>query len=363
MPMRTHDKKYLLSLICLALAAGLACNLHPVVGQDASLSATSRPATQNVTLTFLHINDTHGRILAYGADGETGGYARLATLISRQRAAGNSVRTFAVHAGDVTSRGDALSARRQGIADFLLLDQMGFDVMTPGNGDFYMGVPMLRKFAGHARFTMLTSNVTTKDGPCLLRPYIIERAGPLRVAFFGLCTVKENAQTRKQIDVARDVETARKIVPLLRKQADVVVAVTHIGTWGDLALARSVAGIDLIIGGHDHNRMDRGTRSKGPDGRDVLVVQTGDYVQRLGRVDMEMRQDDQGRWQIASTKAQLFKIDNTIPEDPAIKAAIERISAADWKPPAPINPAAMQPTTRSASRPTGPVTRPVLKGS
>ncbi len=336
-----------------------AAALQPAAVQSAP--ATTRPAaTQNVTLTFLHINDTHGRIMPYGTDGQTGGYARLATLIARQRAAGGSVRTFLVHAGDVTSRGDALSMRRHGIADILLMNQMGFDVMTPGNGEFYMGLPMLGTLASHARFPMLTSNLTVKAGPCLARPYVIERAGPLRVAFFGLCTVKENPQTRQQIDVAADVETARKLVPLLRKQADVVVAVTHIATWGDLGLAAGVGGIDLIIGGHDHRRIDHGMPVKGADGRDVMIVQAGEYVQHLGRVDMEMHQDDQGRWQIASTKAQLFKIDNTIPQDPAMNAAIARIAAADWKPPAPINPAAIQPTTRPASRP---ATRPVLTGS
>ncbi|MCE5327433.1 MAG: metallophosphoesterase [Planctomycetaceae bacterium] len=361
------------SSLCLILASA-AYGLQPaaVQGTPATQPALGThngvvrgtPATQSVTLTFLHINDSHGRIMPYGPDGQTGGYARLATLIARQRSAGNSVRTFLVHAGDVTSRGDALSMRRHGIADILLMNQMGFDVMTPGNGEFYMGLPMLGTLASHAKFPMLTGNLTVKSGQCLARPYVIDRAGPVRVAFFGLCTVKENPQTRQQIDVAGNVETARKLVPLLRKQADVVVAVTHIGTWGDMGLAAGAGGIDLIIGGHDHNRMDHGTRTKGPGGRDVLIVQAGEYVQNLGRVDMEMHQDDQGRWQIASTTAQLIKIDNTIPEDPAMNAAIARIAAADWKPPAPVNPAAMQPTTRPASRPTSrPVTRPVLMGS
>ncbi|MCL5270724.1 MAG: metallophosphoesterase, partial [bacterium] len=91
-------------------------------------------------IVILHENDTHGHLFSaeQTADGRHGGAARLATLVARERAA-NPGRVLLLHAGDILSRGDALTNWSGGAANFEVMRRIGFDALTPGNGDYYWG--------------------------------------------------------------------------------------------------------------------------------------------------------------------------------------------------------------------------------
>ena len=51
-------------------------------------------------------------------------------------------------------------------------------------------------------------------------------------------------------------------------------------------LVRQVPGLDLILGGHTHTFLEKPTPATGPDGRSVLIGQTGWGGINLGRVDV-----------------------------------------------------------------------------
>jgi 2',3'-cyclic-nucleotide 2'-phosphodiesterase (5'-nucleotidase family) len=80
------------------------------------------------------------------------------------------------------------------------------------------------------------------------------------------------------------LETARTLVPRLRAEADVVIALTHVGLQRDEQLAREVTGIDLIVGGHTHADLDA-PRLVG----DVPILHTTAYAAYLGRACVEVR--------------------------------------------------------------------------
>lgn len=50
------------------------------------------------------------------------------------------------------------------------------------------------------------------------------------------------------------IEFAEKMVKKLREEekCDLIIALTHMMKYNDIKLAKSVKGIDLILGGHDH---------------------------------------------------------------------------------------------------------------
>lgn len=69
---------------------------------------------------------------------------------------------------------------------------------------------------------------------------------------------------------------------MMRKEgAEIIVALTHLGLNADKRLAEEVAGIDVIVGGHSHNRMTEALRV-----RDTLIVQAGAHGSDLGRLDL-----------------------------------------------------------------------------
>jgi 2',3'-cyclic-nucleotide 2'-phosphodiesterase (5'-nucleotidase family) len=295
-----------------------------------SASSPSQGADSAVALTFLHVNDVHGQTQPRLWNGKSvGGYSRLSTAVDRIRSSAlDANRVLLVHAGDELSRGDELTMKSLGAANIYLLNFLRLDAWTPGNGDFYNGTPTLQKRIAQAKFPTLAANVTlSASGQCLAEPYVLRQAGPVKVAIFGLCTVYKESQDAGGLSAADPVETASKLVPQLRKQADVVVALTHLGYLDDIKLAQHVAGIDLILGGHSHTVLEHGQKTQGPDGREVLICQTGDQLQYLGCAELTMK-PAAGGWRIESSQSKLIALDASVPEDPAVKALIARLSAA-----------------------------------
>lgn len=318
-----------------------------------SLAAPAPPApaaTDRVAVTILHINDSHGHTEPYRlADRSVGGYARLATLVEGLRREGRAARIFLVHAGDEFSRGDELTRSTLGAANIALMNHVGFDAWVPGNGDFYDGAANLRTRMAEATFPLLAANVkVASTGQHFGKPYIIEKAGPVRVAFVGLCLVKDGDAASGGLKVADPVKTAAALVPELRKQADVVVAVTHLGLPEDDQLAAKTPGLDLVIGGHTHSVLDRGRAAKGPDGRPVLIVQAGENLQALGRVDLLLDKTAEG-YRIVSAAASLIPIDATVKMDPTVTALLARW-AEKIAPPAPKAEPAAKPKAAAAAK-------------
>jgi len=201
--------------------------------------------------------------------------------------------------------------------------------MTPGNGDFYDGAANLQKLMGTAKFPFLAANVTLKaDGQPLGKPYVIERAGPVKIAFFGLCFVRTDLPSADPLKVADPVETAKALVPELRKQADLVVAVTHLGFGADEELARKVDGIDVILGGHSHTSDEpKGVRVRTPSGGRTLVCQAGEYLKLLGKVELTCEAAGD-HYKLVSASERLIPIDEKTKLDPKVTALIAKMSEA-----------------------------------
>ncbi|MCX5677079.1 MAG: bifunctional UDP-sugar hydrolase/5'-nucleotidase [Planctomycetota bacterium] len=325
--------RLLFSLLVVLLACSVAVAAEPTPAPQAAAAA----AGESVDLTFLHINDPHGHIMPYKTEEgkDVGGYARLATLIEGARQATKAARVFLVHAGDEFSRGDALTESTHGAANIAIMNQLGFDVWTLGNGEFYTGWPVLKARIGEFKGATLAANVVVRDaGEPVGKPYVILQAGPVKVAFFGLCFLSPMDDSFWTFRVADATETAAKLVPELRKQADVIVAVTHHGSWLDKRIGSAVDGIDLMIGAHTHQVLEKGDHAKGPSGRDVLVVQAGDNLQYLGRVDLRVVKTD-GGWRVSQSSAMLVPIDDKVKADPAVAALIAKLSPPAVKTPLP----------------------------
>jgi 5'-nucleotidase/UDP-sugar diphosphatase len=342
--------KYRLGVLLFAVL--FACSIA-AAAEPASAPQTLATATgESVDLTFLHINDAHGHTAPYKSEEgkDVGGYARLATLVEGARQTGKAAHVFLVHAGDEFSRGDVLTESTKGAANIAIMNRLGFDVWTPGNGDFYGGWPVMKARIGEFKGTTLAANVVARDtNEAVGKPYVILQAGPVKVAFFGLCFLSPMDASYFTFKVSDAIEAAEKLVPELRKQADLVVGVTHHGSWLDKRIGGAVDGIDLMIGAHTHQVLEKGEHAKGPTGRDVLVVQAGSNMEYLGRVDMRVVKTESG-WRVSQSSAMLVPIDDKVKSDPAVADFIAKLSQPGGK-------AALQelrPATPAAEKPAAP---------
>ena len=216
-------------------------------------------------LTILHTNDHHGRFWP-NADGEYGLAARK-TLIDRVRAevAAAGGHTLLLDGGDVNT-GVPESDLQDAEPDFKGMDKLGYDAMAVGNHEFDKPPAVLAKQRQWVGFPLLSANIY-QDGKRLFEPYRLFERGGYRIAVMGL-TTDDTAKMVLPDHIAgvtfrKPADEAAQLVPQLRREADMVIAATHMGHYpdgrrgvnapGDVAMARAVPGLDLIVGGHSQN--------------------------------------------------------------------------------------------------------------
>jgi 2',3'-cyclic-nucleotide 2'-phosphodiesterase (5'-nucleotidase family) len=275
-------------------------------------------------LTLLHFNDFHGQLEPYRDPRdqiERGGIARLAATLSEVRAEDKSRPVVLLFAGDLL-QGTLTSSLFLGVPDVALFGRMGVDVAVMGNHELDYGQDVFRRLAEQAEFPFLSANVASDPQPLPVSPWVmIDRPDQPKVAVLGLTTPELTIGTHPRnlegISVEDPVTVARRLVPNLRAEADLVVVLSHLGIGDDRRLARSVPGIDLIVGGHNHILYTQPLMEE-----QVPIVQAGERGGWLGRMDFWCRE---GR--LEPNDYAIIPIDAASPEDPEIAAEVRRIGA------------------------------------
>jgi 5'-nucleotidase len=298
-------------VLLLALLTLVACARTPV-GPDPKPGAP-------FALTIAHLNDTHSHLepaetrLTLGGEAVTarlGGVARLKSAIdaARAEARADGSRFLLLHAGDAV-QGTLFFNVFQGAADMDMLNRLGLDAMTLGNHEFDRGPELTAEMVRRAEFPVVSANVDAARVPALaagLRPWIVKDLGGVRVGVVGVTTPgTANISSPGPVRFSKAAPAVAKAVRELAEQGvRTVIVLSHLGYAEDVALAKSVPGIGVIVGGHSHSLLGQAdafaplglkpegpypTELRGPDGGRVLVVQAWRWGMELGllRVDFD----------------------------------------------------------------------------
>jgi 2',3'-cyclic-nucleotide 2'-phosphodiesterase (5'-nucleotidase family) len=308
----------------------------------AFVAGAAMAATQS--LTILHDNDIHGHLRAFcyvevakGPDEhcDVGGAARRATLAKRLRAQAKAPMLL-IDSGDTTTRGP-LATQYEGVDEIAAMNAIGYDLAAVGNNEFKLkdaadrhdaagAQAALARLVRQSRFPWICANAAEADGAMLpgVKPYIVRRIGRLRVAFLGLTTQRSQSYPQtKGLKFTDPVEAAKVWVPKARAEADVVIAITHIGVFDDRRLARGSRGIDAIVGGDSHTYLYQPIEEKNLDGQVVPIVQDGEFGVRLGVFNLTFEGGRDHRWRLAHYDDALMPVDASLRPDPALAALVE----------------------------------------
>lgn len=181
-----------------------------------------------------------------------GGFARLAGLVNRERAARRNV--VFVHAGDAFSP-SLLSGFDQGLHIVELLNMLAPDVFVPGNHEFDFGPAVFLRRISEASFPVVGANLLGPDGaglPGVERSLVLELEG-VHVGFVGLTTDKTYVKASPEdLRITNMVDALAAEAAALREAgADLVVAVVHADNAEDMRIVRSRLA-DVVLSGDDH---------------------------------------------------------------------------------------------------------------
>lgn len=308
---------------------------------------------QQMSLTILHTNDTHGHLLPFsypsvvpaGSDlaglkirSDIGGIARRATLVRqlRKELESRGTAVWLIDAGDF-SDGTPFSTEYHGEADISAMNAAGYEFSTLGNHEFNNSLTWLKKLISEFHYPVLCANaMETSTGKPLTPTSVIREIGGLKIGIFGILTHEAATYqaSKDGVTVAGEIETAQSMTKALRSEADIVIAISHAGEEMDEKIAAAVPGLDVIVGGHSHSRLPSGQfvwhsdELKAKEVNGTVIVQAHQWGGELGRLDLLFIKDSNGGWHVDRYRARLIPVTPDIAEDPAVAAVVDRY----WKP-------------------------------
>jgi len=316
------------------------------------ISILSVDAQSEKKITILHTNDLHSRLMGFAPesgysplttdnDKTVGGFARIAAIIKSQKEA-SSATTIVVDAGDFMMGTLFPSLEKKYGFQLRLMKEMGYDAVAVGNHEYEFGPEWLASvirvsaqngkipdiLIGNAVFDKkdhrddaLEKEVSDK---IINRKMIFEKDG-LRIGFFSILgkNAASVAPKARPVTFEKQSSFAKKMVKELRSEkCDVIICLSHSGVakqkngeWGgeDADLAKKVKGIDIIIGGHSHTRLEKPLIVNG-----TTIVQTGEFGQFVGSLSLSY---SPGKLTVTGYK--LIPVDDRIRGDEKINQMIE----------------------------------------
>jgi 5'-nucleotidase/UDP-sugar diphosphatase len=307
-------------------------------------------ALADYQLNILHINDLHSRIEAINKFDSTcstaeadkkecfGGIARVKSAIDARRTElGANANILVLDAGDQFQGSLFYTQYKSGpVAEFM--NGIGFDAMAIGNHEFDDGPAELLKLINAVKFPIISGNTKIADGSELkdkFKGYIIKEMGGQKVAVVSVLATdtNETSSPGDKVTFENEIEYLKGAVKEIQDQGvNKIVVLSHVGYVKDQEIARSVDGIDVIVGGHSHTLLSSTdpkaagpypTLVKDPSGVDVPIVTAYAYSKYLG--DLTVTFDDNGV--VKSTSGAPKLLDASVTPDEAFTKRVAELAA------------------------------------
>ena len=317
--------KLLLPMMVAGVLAG--CN-----GSNDDNDTDSSVSGEPLSLTLLHMNDHHSHLSADSFDFDVsglnlsaadesgngiaevgvnyGGFPMLVSLFNELALSESNV--LKLHAGDAVT-GTLYYTLFEGQADASMMNQVCFDAFALGNHEFDGGDSGLAKFldflnAGNCATPTLAANVVPAQTSAIksgyIQPYVVKEVDGQKVGLIGLDIAqktKESSRPDAGTTFLDEATTAQQYIDELKEQGvNKIILLTHLQYEKDRELARSLSGVDVIVGGDSHTLLgddsftqlgfntggDYPTVETNLEGDTVCVVQAWEYAHMLGKLSV-----------------------------------------------------------------------------
>ncbi len=280
------------------VASGVTQDPHALSDIKKSTTVKSGKAQH---FTLLHTSDIHAQLdihdeffLENGKPvyKKRGGMASLKTMIQTLKAE-NPLNTLVIDGGDCF-QGGGVAALSEGKAIVPLMNNIGYDLMLPGNWEVVYGKEMMLRDLGAYNGAKICANMfhDTQDelkGDMIFPPYWTTRVAGIKIGFIGyndpLTPKRQSPAYSSGIHFTDPSVNAAKYVKILRdyEQCAMVFMVTHMGLAQQVDLANKpyVEGVDYILGADTHERV-----RKPIEGKYAKVTEPGAFGSFVAKLDI-----------------------------------------------------------------------------
>ena len=302
-------------------------------------------------LDILFTHDLHSHLNSFqtivdGTQQETGGFARLKTLINEHEK--ENTDTLILDGGDFSMGTLIQTVYDTEAAELRMLGYLGCDVTTLGNHEFdyqSKGLADMLNAAKNSGDTVPSLVLCNVDWDAMeeaglsegqkqiqsafekyqVKDYVVVQKGNIKIAVLGVFGKDALVCAPTCELVWKDpVKAAKQTVEKIKKKekVDMIACVSHSGTWDDEdksedeLIAKAVPDIDLIISGHTHSQLDEPIQHG-----NTYIVSCGEYGKSLGTISMT--QKDDGRWK--ATSYELIPVSDEVNPDETTQAKIDAL--------------------------------------
>lgn len=293
---------------------------------------------QATRITLLHTADIHAQLYTHdeffwekgkAVYKKRGGFATLKTMLHSLKKQ-NPERTLIIDGGDCF-QGGGVAALSEGRAIIPLINNIGYDLMLPGNWEVVYGKEMMQRDLGAYDAQKICANMfhDTKDasnGEFIFHPYWVRNFGPLKIGFIGyndpLTPKRQSPAYSEGIRFTKPEQNLARYVKYLREyeNCEMVFLVAHMGLAQQVDLANQpfVEGVDYILGADTHERV-----RKPIDGKFAKVTEPGAFGSFVAKLDLIV---EDGK--IKDANYQLLDVDPDVYKpDPGMSALVKSARA------------------------------------
>jgi 5'-nucleotidase / UDP-sugar diphosphatase len=287
-----------------------------ILPQSGIVLPSARSDLDDLKLKIAHFNDFHGQLVHLQPEGGEALFSRMVSRFEQLRAVcreDNNTVQLVLSAGDdlIGSLFSELmryppEAERIHPA-YCAYSAAGIDICGIGNHDLDPGLGIFSESVQRdAHFPVLSANVRDcSQVKPVFHPAAILVTKGIRVGVVGLTTPAEDRKFNTlEFEITDPVQVCRNLLPALRPLCDVLIILSHLGLKlgsptapvekaGDIELAEQLepGWVDLIVGGHTHDALNR----DGLDAENIVnhipIVQAGAFGAWIGEVTLTLQQD------------------------------------------------------------------------
>jgi 2',3'-cyclic-nucleotide 2'-phosphodiesterase (5'-nucleotidase family) len=265
------------------------------------MSAENTDGSAPRKFTILYTSDIHAQLNTHDEffweNGgpvyrRRGGLAVLKTMIGHFRSK-DPQNTLLIDGGDYF-HGSAVATKTEGEALIPLMNDLGYDLILPGNWEVVYKKKKMLYDMGHTTAAKVCANMwhqtsDEQNGELIYPPYWVKYIAGVKVGFIGytdhLTPKRQSPAYSVGIRFEHADRNVAKYIRLLKEVegCGIIFIVTHMGLAQQVGLAGNpaVAGADFILGADTHERV------RVPiEGRYCKVVECGAFGSFMGKLEI-----------------------------------------------------------------------------